>query len=554
MASVDAKPKSRRFSLPLQLSFWVGLISLGIYILTLSPGVSWEHHSEDSGDLITSAWTLGIPHPTGYPLFCMLGYLWSHIVVLGSVAWRMNLFSAMWGALSAAMTVRAVWASFDLLDEKTQAKLSTSTKSIASVSSGLLLAFATDVWSLSIVTEVYVLNLFFTALIGWILIELLIIGKKIGTEKNFEILDSIAKRRGKLILLLGLAWGLALCNHLTSLFLLPGILVVWISGGAHPRASEISKGILFFIIALLLYLYLPIRSAMNPPLDWGNPESFANFKWMVTGQQFRRLMFTLPIFQMLHQIMRYSSIPYELGTFGAIASAIGLIKLIVTRGRGAVVLLVYTIFLVASSFFYLSSYAIWDPEGYLLPMIWATAIWAGWAITLLGDVPRKLAPAITVILVVLLIASPITGMVSHWKEADLSGNYDAIRYGEESFASFDQNALVIEVRYERAFTLWYYREVEYAKTRDDVAIVFIEHAGFDWGLDLLRRKYPDLVLPDSPIVASKRESVTTAWMIENNIANRPVYCGTIVDSLVEKGYRFDAVGFLFRVYPPTEGE
>jgi hypothetical protein len=554
MASDDAKPKSRRFSLPSQLSFWVGLISLCVYVLTLSPGVSWAHHSEDSGDFITSAWTLGIPHPTGYPLFSILGFLWSHIVAIGSVAWRMNLFSAMWGALSAAVTVRAVWASFDLLDEKSKAKLSTFTKSIACVSSGLLLAFATDVWSLCVVTEVYSLNLFFTALIGWILIELLIVGKKIENVEDSNILDSIVKRRGKLILLLGLVWGLALCNHLTSFFLLPGILVVWIFGGTHPRLSEIGKGILFLFIALLLYLYLPIRSAMNPPLDWGNPETLGSFKWMVTGQQFRRLMFTLPLFQMLHQIMRYSSIPYELGTIGAIASILGLIKLIVTRTRGATVLFVHTILLTASSFFYLSSYAIWDPEGYLLPMVWATALWAGWAIVLLEDVPRKLTSVITVIVVVLLIAAPIASMVSHWKEIDLSGNFDAIRYGEESFESFDENALVIEVRYERAFTLWYYREVEYASTRDDVAIVFIEHMGFDWGLDLLRRKYPDLVLPESPIFSPKKEAVTTAWIIEHNIANRPVYCGTIVNLLVDKGYRFEAVGLLFRVYPPSQGE
>ncbi|MCX6647250.1 MAG: DUF2723 domain-containing protein [bacterium] len=537
--------------MPCQLSFWVGLISLGVYVLTLSPGVSWAHHSEDSGDLITSAWTLGIPHPTGYPLFCILGFIWSHIIAIGSVAWRMNLFSAMWGALSAAVTVRAVWASFNLLDEKSQAKLSTFTKSIACVSSGLLLAFATDVWSLSIVTEVYSLNLFFTALIGWILIELLIVGKKIETVEDSDILDSIAKRRGKLILLLGLVWGLALCNHLTSLFLFPGILVVWIFSGIHPRPSEIGKGILFFLIALLLYLYLPIRSAMNPPLDWGNPESVGNFIWMVTGQQFRKLMFTLPLFQMLHQIMRYSSIPYELGTIGAIASILGLIKLTVSRTRGATVLFIHTILLTASSFFYLSSYAIWDPEGYLLPMIWATALWAGWAITLLEDVPRKLMSTITVIVVVLLIASPVVSLASHWKEVDLSGTYDAIRYGEESFESFDENALVIEVRYERAFTLWYYREVEYASTRDDVAVVFIEHAGFDWGLNLLRRKYPDLVLPESPILSPKKEADTTTWFIENNIANRPIYCGTIVDSLTDKGYRFEAVGLLFRVYPPS---
>ena len=70
----DGNPeKPGRDRLPFWLSFWTWLIAMAVYLLTLSPGVSWAHHSEDSGDLITSAWVLGIPHPTGYPLFCMTG-------------------------------------------------------------------------------------------------------------------------------------------------------------------------------------------------------------------------------------------------------------------------------------------------------------------------------------------------------------------------------------------------------------------------------------------------------------------------------------------------
>ena len=550
MASDPTRRKLPRFSRPAQLSFWVGLISFGVYLMTLSPGVSWAHHSEDSGDLITAAWTLGIPHPTGYPIFCMLGFLWSHIIAIGSVAWRMNLFSAFWGAMSAAVTVRAVWASLDLLDEKSRTKLSVFVRSVASVSSGLILAFATDVWKLSVVTEVYSLNLFFTGLISWILIELLIIGKRIDTEHDFVILGDIARRRGKLIFLLGLAWGLALGNHLTSLFLLPGILVVWIFGGIHPRGSEIGKGILVFLLAFLAYAYLPIRSTMNPSLDWGNPESLSNFIWVVTGQQFRKLMFVQPVFQMLHQIMHYSSIPSELGFLGAMASIVGLVKMIVSRTRGATVLFVYTILLTASSFFYLASYSIWDPEGYLLPMVWATALWVGWVVAILADVPEKLSAGFTFVIVILLIAAPINALTSHWKDVDLSGTYDAIHFGEEAFEAFDENAVVLEIRYERAFTLWYYREVEYAKTRDDVVIIFVEHAGFDWGLDLLKRKYPDLILPESPIRTPEKDADTAAWIIENNIGSRPVYSGATIDSLVDEGYTFEAVGLLYRVYPP----
>ncbi len=536
--------------LPLRLSIAVGIIAMAVYLLTLSPGVSWAHHSEDSGDLITSAWLLGIPHPTGYPLFCILGWLWSHIIPFGTVAWRMNAFSAIWSAMAAGITVRAVWASFDLLPGNVFVRLTRFGRAVAAMSSGLILAFATDVWSLSIVTEVYSLNLFFVSLISWILIELLIGAGEKKDEDHPKRTGNWPARRAKLISLLGLLWGLALTNHLTSIFLFPGILLVLIFGNLKLNFREVLKGAGWFAVALLLYLYLPIRSLMEPPLDWGDPENFPNFVWVVTGQQFKKLMFALLPYQMLHQIVRYSSIPGELGGIGALAAGLGVCRLLLGCNRGVILLLIHTLMLVASGLFYLANYYIWDPEGYLLPMIWAASLWAGWSLVLLISMPENFLKAARTIAIVLLIIAPIAGLVGHWKDVDLSGTRDAIQFGEESFGNFEKDALVLEVRYERAFTLWYYREIEYADTRDDVAVVFIEHATFDWGLDLFRRKYPDLILPETPLTGGEKDAATAAWIIENNIDKRPVYCGATVDELMEKGYRFQGVGLMFRVFPP----
>src|SRR5438552_18079247 len=69
--------------------FW-----LAIYLITVSPTVNFI----DSGELITALHEPGIVHPPGYPLYTLLGYVASHFPV-GEVAWRVNLFSAFWGAL-----------------------------------------------------------------------------------------------------------------------------------------------------------------------------------------------------------------------------------------------------------------------------------------------------------------------------------------------------------------------------------------------------------------------------------------------------------------------
>ena len=57
---------------------------------------------EDSGELIIAAYTLGIPHPPGYPLWSMLGYLFTY-VPFGSIAWRVHLLSKVFAALSLVM-------------------------------------------------------------------------------------------------------------------------------------------------------------------------------------------------------------------------------------------------------------------------------------------------------------------------------------------------------------------------------------------------------------------------------------------------------------------
>lgn len=546
-----------------RLSIAVTIAVLAVYLLTLSPGVSWAHHSEDSGDLITAAWVAGIPHPTGYPLFTMLGWLWSHIFAIGSVAWRMNAFSALWGALACGVTVRLIWRSFDLLEADAGARMPVPLRALASASGGLLLGFSTYVWQQSVVTEVYTLNLFFTCLVTRVLVEMLARRQEAGDLKREQDAANWQNKRKRLICLLGLSWGLALTNHMMSLFLLPGIALVLMLGDLRARPGEILKGAFCALLPLSLYAYLPIRSAMDPPLDYGNPETWDGFVWMVTGKQFRRIMFSLLPYMSLHQIMRYYSMPLQLGMVGALAAIIGLMRMISSKSRAVAVLAAYCFLLVAISLFFLSSYSIWDPEGYTLSTNLAGSIWAGWAagaVTLLPAAVSKRASKpgagrvwLSALMAALLGLAPFAAVAGHWSDCDLSDNFDAIDYGEESFASFEPNALVIEVRYERAFVMWYYREVEYAATRPDVAIVYVEHMVFQWGLDLLRRKYPDLAVPEHPLGGRYPHATSEEWMIRHNISKRPIYTGELVPALMNEGYRFEAVGLLYRVYPPEEG-
>jgi hypothetical protein len=543
---------NKRDRTPLVLSTAVTLTVMGVYLMTLSPGITWAHNGADAGDLITAAYVAGVPHPTGYPLFCMLGWLWTHILPIGHVDWRMNTFTAFWGAMAAGILVRTVWRSFDLLPANLASGVTRGAKMIASVSSGLLMGFSLYTWQQSVITEVYSLAIFFVSLVTWILTELLAGADEAG-DLSIKI-NAVAwdKKRARLVSLLGLSWGLALTNHLTSMFLFPSIMMVLFFGGIRLKLADFLKGAGLFILALLIYLYLPIRSAMNPPLNYGDPKTLDGFIWLVTGRQFKTLMFSLLPYISLHQIMRYNSLPLQIGALGAAAALIGVIELTQAKTRPVVVFAIHTFLLVAMSLFILASYSIFDPEGYILPMIMAASIWAAWSIVTFGKAPGSISKAAKAIGIVLLILAPIILMTNNWKLCDTSGNREAIKFGNQSFQTFEPDAVVLELGYERAFVMWYFREVEYAKTRPDVAVIYLEHMGFPWGIDLARRKYPNVEFPDKPFSGVNPVAEAAAYIIRHNIDTYPIYIGTTVDMLVDEGYRFQAVGYGYRVFPPGQ--
>jgi len=151
MQQVDAMlsspdPDSKPFftAADLVIAFVGGLVALTLYLLTLAPTIS----GEDSGEFITAAATLGIAHPPGYPLYCLLGHLFSWMP-LGTPAWRINFMSAFFSAASISLAILTV--------------IYLTRNRRAALMAGLMLACTRDLWSQSVVAEVYTLTLFVLA-------------------------------------------------------------------------------------------------------------------------------------------------------------------------------------------------------------------------------------------------------------------------------------------------------------------------------------------------------------------------------------------------------
>ncbi|RPJ44527.1 MAG: DUF2723 domain-containing protein, partial [Candidatus Latescibacterota bacterium] len=227
---------------PLRRSVAIGAVLLAVcflilYVLTMSPGV----YLGDSGELAAAGALLDIPHPPGYPLYTLLARLFV-VAGFGPIAARANALSAIAGAVSIALFFLLARSRFS---------------ATAALLGALLLGFSSLLWSQAAVAEVYALHL------AIFLLFLLVVSHA----------DS-ARRR------ISAAWigGLAAAAHPLGFGLFPLLLVAgWANGNEGRSKRALLLQAFAFLAPLSLFLYLPIRSACDPPTDWGNPETARAF-------------------------------------------------------------------------------------------------------------------------------------------------------------------------------------------------------------------------------------------------------------------------------------
>lgn len=237
------------------LIFFIPFIT---YLITLFPTVP----NEDGGELITAAYSLGIAHPPGYPLLSLVGKLFTLIIPFGNIAWRTNVMSAFLSAATALLTYLLIK---KIATPKTAASTTPATTLLPHAIAAfcaLLLAFSDIFWSQAIRMEAYALNSFFTISVFYLLYSWYLKPEKI-----------------KLLIITALTIGLSITNHQIAILIAPAAAIfVIIRNAKLLKSPKLWAGtILAFLIGASVYAYLPIRSAANPALDWGNPETSQEF-------------------------------------------------------------------------------------------------------------------------------------------------------------------------------------------------------------------------------------------------------------------------------------
>lgn len=326
------------------LALIVGGLALLLYGRTVTPGLL----PGDGGEFQTLVYLLGNTHPTGYPVYLALGRLFT-LLPLGDLAYRVNLFSAVMGALA----VSGVYLCGRLL----------SGYRAVAAAGALALAVSATFWSQSLIAEVYTAG---AAFVVFILLALL--------------LWDVSSSKWALFVA-GLLGGLSIGVHMSVVLLAPAVLLFLLLH--HDRGWPMWKTAVLgalsgLVITVLIFLLIdwnnPTASYFNSVIEpsrtaWGyeaeqidGPLEHLLFGWQ--GRQFQYLMFSDVARVIPQQAADYwANLGNELSLPLILLAAAGAVWLLLRRLRVAVLLLAALLI----QWLYFFNYEIWDLYVFYIP-------------------------------------------------------------------------------------------------------------------------------------------------------------------------------------------
>lgn len=449
-----------------------GLLALAVYTRSLAPGLLWG----DSAEFQFAAWLGGFAHPTGYPLYLILGWLWSHAVPLGEPAYRMNLFSAVWGGAAVALISLLMMRLLRFVDVRAEGGAAR----VVGLGAALAFTFTPTFWSQAVVAEVYTLHVFFVAAI---LLALLVWAERMGR-------GDIAGASRQLYLG-ALLFGLSLTHHRSTILLIPAVILFMFGGFHHatdhsrPTLRRILSLCLVVLAPLVLYLVIPLRAPHVPyyriELAPGQflplyESTVGGFLAHVSGSVFSTSL-VAPQARSLDIGGLVGRFADELSPTGLILGLLGLgwllVRGIFARDRRAWQLLGLTgIFFLAQIAFNLF-YAIGDIHVYYIPAYLVWILWMGMGAWMLGQAaaslfrssgvgrPRATLLVASVVALALLLAFTYRSAVVYWPKVQRASDASAQQAWDALLAAeLPQDAILVSNDRDEMAPLWYVQYVQ----------------------------------------------------------------------------------------------
>jgi hypothetical protein len=300
------------------------LVPAAVYVACASP----EPGSWDTAELQGVPYILGITHPTGFPFYVLLGYVWSHAVAIGSIAWRMNAMSGV------AMGIAGAAAYGVALEFGASVPVA--------LAATLWYAFTQNVWSHAVRAEAQDVAVACAAVAIYAAVRWL----RGASGRWYAAAFGLC--------------GLGMAAHPNALWVLPALVVAGVAARTRPSPKLAATSLALLVAGLSLYIYLPLRSAfvaahgLDPAgslpgaggLFWNynDPRTPHGLALELTGTESQTPEYFLAAFNPLHldaAIWTFvDGIHTQYGTFATLLLAAGLVAAWRRDWRAALVVVV----------------------------------------------------------------------------------------------------------------------------------------------------------------------------------------------------------------------
>lgn len=475
-----------------------GFVAFIFYMFTIAPSVI----QIDTGELAAVQCTLGIAHPTGYPMFTILGYVFSLIPLPFSKIFQMNLLAALYCAVAVSVftfTAKLVLDnlnSFQFIKQSKQKikkrkndsskivkpvvtssiELPQAYKIISAIFGGLFLALSKTFWFQSTSVEVYSLHLLVITTIILTLLKAFLLSDKESSFSKYWIFSAAA-----------LALGFT--NHMTTLLIIPGLAYLYFSkNGFNSKSIRriVFMLLVFFPILILVYSYLPIRASQDPIMNWGNPIEWERIIRHISGQQYQVWLFSSTEAAAKQFNYFIENLPNEF-SFSLLIALIGLVVSVIYARK----FFIFNLIVFLSTVLYSINYDINDIDSYFLLAYISLAFFAVFGIVqlILFSAKNK-----TIIIVPISVLVFFLGLQFYhtYDEVNQRNNFVYEDYTKSILNTLPKNSIVFSYQWDYFISASYYFQLV-ENFRKDVTVIDKELLRRSWYYNQLNINHPTLL-------------------------------------------------------------
>lgn len=359
--------------------------ALAIYLITMAPDVTLRF----SGILATGAKYAGVPDPPGFPVWTVYAWLFATLLPFSNIAWRVAFSSAVAGAISSGLVALMVSRGGALVLEATNGikrlkgpQHERWLRVVCGLAAGMGFALDRSVWSQAVIVETWTLALLFLAgvlclLFRWtrepsgmryfygavflyglslsnqygmieaalsLLLLVVLVDRPLGrdlfaslTLVLFTVLavQEVGMRPTNLHALFALPPFWNVCALCMVIALVMSICLTVKTRRLFTRWAAILACWALLVLGLMPYLYLPVASMTNPPMNWGYPRTVEGFFHLVSRGQYDQLWPVTDLRRYGQQLWWYAKV--TIGNLGWVYLGAAVIPfLFVRRMRGRV--------------------------------------------------------------------------------------------------------------------------------------------------------------------------------------------------------------------------